>query len=226
MSWWDRFLAWLEKVFGGNVVVIPEPEPPEPPTKPDPIKPPSGNPDRGTAEWYASLLERCKIREDKSATVRAAANLVYSGKERYLMVARTIGCPAWLIGAWHNLESGCDFRGCLHNGERIIGTGRVTTLVPAGRGPFKVWEESGLDALKGFKGMSDWSPGMCMKRSEAFNGMGYFKRGIPSPYVWSMTTEYVRGKYVADGVFDAMAVSKQVGVAAIYKDLEARGMLF
>ena len=49
--------------------------------------------------------------------------------------------------------------------------------------------------------------------------MGYKKKGVPNPYLWSFTTEYIKGKYVADGRYDPNAVSKQPGVAAIMKDL-------
>jgi lysozyme family protein len=45
---------------------------------------------------------------------------------------------------------------------------------------------------------------------------------IPSPYLWSGTTVYERGKYVADGRFSAIAVDKQIGCAAILKELHRR----
>ena len=46
-------------------------------------------------------------------------------------------------------------------------------------------------------------------------------RKINSPYVWSFTTLYSRGKYVADGKFSASAVSQQCGAAATMKAMEA-----
>jgi lysozyme family protein len=42
---------------------------------------------------------------------------------------------------------------------------------------------------------------------------------VPSPYLCSFTDQYSRGKYVADGKYDAAAVSKQCGAAALMKQL-------
>jgi hypothetical protein len=44
-----------------------------------------------------------------------------------------------------------------------------------------------------------------------------------SPYLWSCTIHYERGKYVSDGKFDPQAVSLQVGCAAILKGLQEAG---
>jgi lysozyme family protein len=55
---------------------------------------------------------------------------------------------------------------------------------------------------------------------ERFNGKGYINRNMPSPYLWSGTNQYVKGKYIADGVFSADAVSKQVGCATLMKYLK------
>jgi hypothetical protein len=46
-----------------------------------------------------------------------------------------------------------------------------------------------------------------------------------SPYLWSMTNHYIRGKYVSDGRFDPVAVSAQAGVASILKILKSKGEL-
>jgi len=57
---------------------------------------------------------------------------------------------------------------------------------------------------------------------EHYNGLGY-RNGAgrdttppsTSPYLWSMTDQYTRGKYVRDGVFDPEAVSQQVGAVPL-----------
>jgi len=56
---------------------------------------------------------------------------------------------------------------------------------------------------------------------EDFNGRGYIKYhpDVLTPYLWSKTNHYVKGKYASDGKFDPELVDKQVGVAAIYKYL-------
>ena len=54
-----------------------------------------------------------------------------------------------------------------------------------------------------------------------YNGTGYqrFHPDTPTPYLWSWTTLYTRGKYVADGRWDPWAVSQQCGAAAILRQL-------
>ena len=54
---------------------------------------------------------------------------------------------------------------------------------------------------------------------EKFNGMGYNKTGLYSPYLWSYTNYYVKGKFTGHGKFDPDAKSKQPGTAAILKIL-------
>jgi hypothetical protein len=116
-------------------------------------------------------------------------------------------------------ESSCNFAGVLHNGEHIIGTGRQTSLVPAGRGPFDTWEEAAIDALgeppHNMRLIKAWTSERVCYEAEKYNGFGYRGRG-PSPYVWSGTTVYSRGKYVADGVYDSQHRDAQLGVWPMY----------
>jgi lysozyme family protein len=57
-------------------------------------------------------------------------------------------------------------------------------------------------------------------RLEAYNGFGYRRKGVPSPYLWSFCNLYERGKYVADGQYDPNAVSKQCGAGVMLKKLK------
>ena len=52
---------------------------------------------------------------------------------------------------------------------------------------------------------------------EANNGFGYRRKGINTPYLWSFTNHYRKGKYIADGKYSTEAVSKQVGAAILLK---------
>ena len=60
-----------------------------------------------------------------------------------------------------------------------------------------------------------------LDRLERYNGLGYRRRGRPSPYLWSYSGHYDKGKYVADGRFDPDAESKQCGGAALTAPLRA-----
>lgn len=107
----------------------------------------------------------------------------------------------------------------LHADQRIIGTGKKTTLVPKGRGPFSSWEEAAVDALMNchpYAGKNkDWSIAGTLDILERYNGLGYRNKGLPSPYLWAGTDQYVKGKYVADGKYDPNHVDQQLGVAPI-----------
>jgi hypothetical protein len=54
---------------------------------------------------------------------------------------------------------------------------------------------------------------------EKYNGLGYANKGIPSPYLWAGTDQYIKGKYVQDGKFNANYVDQQLGCAGILKFL-------
>jgi hypothetical protein len=63
----------------------------------------------------------------------------------------------------------------------------------------------------------DWSVAGVMFKLEQYNGWGYrqFHPGVLSPYLWSFSQHYQKGKYVADGHFDPAAVSQQCGAAVL-----------
>lgn len=177
------------------------------------------------------------IRPERKAEVSSTVARIVAGKARYESVAASLGngIPWWFIGITHFMEAGAfknPFLYHLHCGDPL--TAR-TVHVPAGRpkanpgggpnppskaNPYK-WEESAIDALKlmGYDKPIDWSISACLERFEKFNGMGYRKKGVPSPYLWSYTQHYVSGKYVADSKYDPKAVSKQAGTAALMKGL-------
>ena len=58
---------------------------------------------------------------------------------------------------------------------------------------------------------------------EGFNGWGYRKRGVPSPYLWAGSDQYAHGKYGEDGVYDGALVDKQLGVMVLLKALTEGG---
>lgn len=184
---------------------------------------------KGTVAWYEAAFAIVAFDQGYETRVERVARVVLAGKARYQKVESITGVPWRLIACIHNMECSCDFRGVLHNGELIVGTGRRTTLVPRGRGPFASWEAAALDALKldGLANIKDWSIGLELKWAEIFNGTGYLRYHAQenSPYIWGCTTiNDGTGKYVADGKYDPNAnANAQVGVAAVYKQLQIWG---
>jgi lysozyme family protein len=167
------------------------------------------------------------IRFTRSSSSDEWARRILKLKPRYQAVEKQTGVPWWWIAVTHMRESSCNFAGVLHNGEHIIGTGRKTRLVPAGRGPFTSWEQAAVDAIrmKGLHKITDWSIERALYEFERFNGWGYHWKRQPSPYVWAGTTYYRSGKYVRDGVYDPSHVDTQMGCAAVCKSLEGFGVV-
>lgn len=148
---------------------------------------------------------------------------------RYDLVAAAVTGgrpPSIILFALHYREGDNDFNTHPHNGDPLnhrtfhVPRGRLPhTASPASDPPYK-WEQSAIDAwfVVDHLQNTDWqSTQSSLDRIESFNGMGYRKRGVPSPYLWAGTNIYTRGKYVADGRFDPLAVDKQLGCVAILK---------
>jgi lysozyme family protein len=135
---------------------------------------------------------------------------------RYKAVETRTGVPWWFIAVVHEREASQAWTKSIAQGDPW---NRVSTHVPAGRGPFKSWEDAAVDALVNCAPYAarnkDWSPGGALTLLEKYNGLGYAKRGKPSPYIWAGTNQYVSGKYVADGVYNPSAVDKQLGCAGL-----------
>jgi lysozyme family protein len=136
--------------------------------------------------------------------------------------------PWYVVGIIHSLEAGSDFTRHLHNGDPL--TARTTHWPPGhpatGRPPF-TWEASATDALrlKGFDTWRDWTIAGTLYKLEAYNGFGYRDHhpDVPSPYLWSFSNHYTRGKYTSDRHFSRTAVSQQCGAAVLLKRLSSGG---
>ncbi|WP_158825819.1 hypothetical protein [Mucilaginibacter lacusdianchii] len=144
-------------------------------------------------------------------------------------VFSSAGIPWYFIACVHYLECSFSFKKHLHNGDPLTG---YTVHVPAhrpkvGHAPPFTFEESAVDALKLMKydQITNWSLPFILQKLEGYNGFGYNKKGVHTPYLWSFSNHYTKGKYVKDGVFDADAVSQQLGAAVILKRMEQRALI-
>jgi lysozyme family protein len=176
---------------------------------------------------YSNNYAKALIRPEWQASANNNAERIQANLGPYTIVADRVGnIPPIIVGCLHMMESSFSFNRHLHNGDLL--TAR-TVNVPAGRPktgkpPF-TWSESAIDALytDRVKSMKLWDLAHSLWFCEKFNGWGYRSKGILSPYLWSGTTLYTKGKYVSDGVFSNEAVSKQLGIAAVLKVLETKG---
>ena len=168
------------------------------------------------SQWASMVIE-------VQASVDVAARKLLASKARYEEVEKGTGVPWFFIACIHWREASGDFRCVLHNGERIVGTSKKTKLVPAGRGPFATFEAAAIDALHtpphDMRAITDWSVTRFAYEAEKWNGWGYalYHPKNPSAYLWSMSSAYKGGKYVADGKWSATALDSQVGVMPLLK---------
>lgn len=139
-----------------------------------------------------------------------------AAKSRYQTVEAKTGVPWFVIAVIHMRESSQNWSRSLAQGDPW---NQVSTHVPAGRGPFKSWEEAAIDALVNcgpyLARQKDWGMGGTLLSLEKYNGIGYAARNKPSPYLWAGTNQYSVGKFVADGVYDPNHVDQQPGCAGM-----------
>jgi lysozyme family protein len=173
---------------------------------------------------YERLFNSCEVKPAKFSEIDRIACQILSQKDRYEAIGRPLQIPWYFIGITHCMECSLNFNRHLHNGDPL--TAR-TVQVPKGRPktgqpPF-TFEESARDALQlmGYDKITDWSIAGTLYLFEQYNGFGYRRRAIniPSPYLWSYSNHYQKGKYASDGKYDPMLVSKQCGTATILRRL-------
>jgi lysozyme family protein len=189
---------------------------------------------------YERLFQECTIDSGKVAEINQTVNTIVSNRQRYELASGQLGTmPWWFVALVHAMEASLKFNKHLHNGDPL--TAR-TVQVPAGRpagnpsanptvapGPTNpyTWEESAQDALrmKRLDSWTDWSVGGSFYKLEEYNGWGYrqYHSTVLTPYLWSYTNKYVKGKYASDGHWDANLVSKQPGAAALLRRMVDNG---
>jgi lysozyme family protein len=170
-----------------------------------------------TKEGYANLWDKAKIKPEHNADAMKWAKRALDNEAIFQQVETATGVPWYMVAVILFRESGMDLNTYLGNGQSLH---RVTTVVPAGRGPFSTFVEGAIDAIKleGMYHIGPWTLELILYWLERFNGQGYFGHGN-SPYLWSWTDQYRAGKFVADHVYDANFVDPQGGCVAVLKAL-------
>lgn len=139
---------------------------------------------------------------------------------RYEAIEKTAGLPAELIAALHFREASANFGTYLHQGDPL---GRPAVHWPTNIPVFHKWEEAAVHALGTQRGVQDLfnidanttDMAALSSYAEYYNGLGYYDKGKPSPYVFAGSDQYRSGKYVADGRYDPNHVDQQLGVATM-----------
>ena len=185
---------------------------------------------QGLADEYGNLFARAAIRPEHQFEIDAVVTRIFDPHNlaQYQEVEARIGVPAYVVGIIHSLEASLSFTTHLHNGDPLTAQ---TVHVPAGRPPtgnppFR-WLDSAIDALTvhDLDKWTNWTISGIAYVLERYNGFGYRLNHpqVKSPYLWSFTTIYTAGRYVADGQFSATSVSRQCGGMALLKRMIERG---
>lgn len=180
-----------------------------------------------TPSDYLTLFHTCNVstepRKVKELDYVCRVALTHHGL--YQTVTHFTGVPWVLIAALHFRESGQNFKTHLHNGDPLEAR---TVHEPRGRPekgqpPF-LWVESATDAFEHVWRPKQWDVPGSLEFLERFNGLGYQKHGVSSPYLWDYTDKYTKGLFVADGRFDPEKVERRPGCVAIVKTLAMKGI--
>lgn len=180
------------------------------------------------APEYEKLFKTCTVRPEWTGQVKWYCGKLVQYRPRYEVIAIATGVPWWVVGALHAMEGGFDFNTHLHNGDPLTArTVRVPAGMPKSGTPPFTWEDSAIDALRHDRlaDLTDWSIPATLFRLERYNGFGSRRKGINTPYLWSFSNHYTKGKFVRDGVYDPEAVSKQCGAAVMLRMLIDTGVI-
>jgi lysozyme family protein len=178
-------------------------------------------------DHYQNCWDTMLINKSKVPYIIADAKKILNHRERFENIvkeARTT-IPWYFIGIIYLREEGCNFKGHIHNGDSLklktvhepIGRPMNPPQDPAGYS----FEESVKDIikLKQWDSIRSWILPFILYKLEAYNGFGYYYRGMNSPYLWNFTNHYSKGYFVADGKFDPEAINRSTGCAVLLRYL-------
>lgn len=176
--------------------------------------------------YYQQKWSTMAFRQGIDRMADKVALRLLSHLDEYKKIAAECNVPTAFIMITHERESGGNWDTYLGNGDPLFdkkGKPIKSVHVPADRGPFKDFRAGALDAIKyqGYDkiGLERWDEALLFYLTEAFNGWGYYFKGLASPYLWGGTNHQVLGKYTSDNHFDPNAWDPQLGAAAVYAKL-------
>lgn len=178
---------------------------------------------------YRELFASCKVRPERERAIDEMVRQMLdpAARARYDKIYVETCIPWFFVAGIHALEASFNFRTHLHNGDSLKAK---TYHIPANRPPTwnppNDWETSAIDALamKKYDKETSWTlPEICY-RWEKYNGVrSRMLHNIHTPYLWSFSQHYTKGKYRADNEWDANYVSQQPGAAVLLRRLVDMG---
>lgn len=173
-----------------------------------------------------SNLQRLNASRWAAAKVTRASEYVLpvqralAARPRYEAIQAATGVSWLFIATAHYRECSQNFSLSLAQGDPWD---QVSRHVPAGRGPFKSFEDCAVDALVNCPPYAarnkNWTLPYFLTIEEGYNGLKYAYANRPSPYIWAGTNQYVNGKVLVDHGPIENVVDKQLGVAGFILSL-------
>jgi len=178
---------------------------------------------------YTNLWNNATINADAMGIINyIIKNQFIPNQATYRKVQELVGVPWYVVAVIHYRESNCDFTCHLFNGDPLSGrTVNEPSGLPLTPDPPYTWQQGAIAALQydGLDKVKNWGIANTLYVIEKYNGLGYWKYNINSPYLWSGTNQYTTGKYISDGSYDPSAVDQQMGCAAILKRMIAADLI-
>lgn len=176
---------------------------------------------------YQALFSSCQVTTDyqRLKELDQICLIAMANRPTYESVAAQAHIPWTVIAAIHFRESDQNFFRHLHNGDPLtdktvhVPVGRPATGVP----PFR-WEYSAVDALLGRVKPESWNVTSTLEFIECYNGFGYQRHDINTPYLWDWTNQYRSGLFVSDGKFDPDKKEDRPGAVALLLHLQKKGV--
>ena len=219
----------LQTALDGTAVLL-QPAAATVPNATHSMPPPITNPSQSapSAKMGPTLAKLMSANQLRTQNMQINANLMTTldgvahrlvapaAKQRYQAISATTQVPWFIIAVIHEREASQSFNANIAQGDRWD---RKSVNVPAGRGPFASFEAAAVDALTNCAPFAvrwdNWTMGGALTLLEQYNGLGYARRDLPSPYNWASTNQYTKGKFVSDHHFDPEAIDHQLGCAAL-----------
>jgi len=178
---------------------------------------------------YIDLWNGAKIKDSVLSEVDLVINTKFvPHKSQYQAVQKKLGVPWYVVAVIHYRESDCDFNSHLFNGDPLSGrTVNEPRGMPLEPEPPYQWFQGAIAALEydGLHHVQNWGIPNTLYTLEKYNGLGYWTRGVNSPYLWSGSNQYTSGKYTSDGHYDSQAVDEQLGGFVLLKRMIDKELL-
>ncbi len=185
---------------------------------------------------YHDLRSECVngLTTSQQSDLQSFLNCYNNNLSKYQEVGQRAGIPAMLVAAIHWREASGNFTCYLEQGDPLgtrtyaNGDSNNGVSLPVGTPNtvlFTDWIDAAVWALnqetegKAAAGISysETDVNDMLTFAEYYNGTGYMKMGVPSPYTLSGTSCYTRGKYTSDGSYNPNVVDEQIGVLVMLR---------